>query len=110
LLADNCQSWPDPSPDPAFLQSANVDTAVATKVLGLIAWKQKTNRIGFFKAVPDGVTAYWSQWGASSIRTFPALWRVEPTDGSHFVVKDATGFSVCYVYARTDSALRAISM
>jgi hypothetical protein len=38
--------------------------------------------------------------------TFPAPWRVEPTEGGHFVVKDATGFSICYVYVRTDSALR----
>jgi hypothetical protein len=41
-----------------------------------------------------------------SHRTFPAPWRVEPTEGGHFVVKDATGFSVCYVYARDESALR----
>ena len=39
-------------------------------------------------------------------RTFPAPWRVDVTEGGHFVIKDATGFSVCYVYARTDSALR----
>jgi hypothetical protein len=31
---------------------------------------------------------------------------LSPTEGGHFVIKDATGFSVCYVYARTDSALR----
>jgi Ankyrin repeats (3 copies) len=41
-----------------------------------------------------------------SARTFPAPWRVEPTEGGHFVVKDATGFSVCYVYARNESAVR----
>jgi hypothetical protein len=35
-----------------------------------------------------------------SHRTFPAPWRVDPTEGGHFVVKDATGFSVCCVYAR----------
>jgi hypothetical protein len=39
-------------------------------------------------------------------RTFPAPWRVEPTVGGHFVIKDATGFSVCYVYARKEEALR----
>jgi hypothetical protein len=42
-----------------------------------------------------------------SHRTFPAPWRVELTEGGHFVVKDATGFSVCYVYARKDEALRS---
>lgn len=41
-----------------------------------------------------------------SARNFPGPWQVEATEGSHFVVKDATGFPVCYVYARTDSALR----
>jgi hypothetical protein len=39
-------------------------------------------------------------------RTFPGPWRVDTTEGGHFLVKDATGFSICYVYARTDSALR----
>ena len=39
-------------------------------------------------------------------RSFPGPWRVELTEGGHFVVKDATGFSVCYVYARNDNALR----
>jgi hypothetical protein len=34
-----------------------------------------------------------------SARSFPGTWRVEHTEGGHFVVKDATGFSVCYVYA-----------
>jgi hypothetical protein len=38
-------------------------------------------------------------------RTFPAPWRVEPTEGGNFVVKDATGFSVCYVYAGKEEAL-----
>jgi hypothetical protein len=42
-----------------------------------------------------------------SHRTFPAPWRVEPTEGEHFVVRDATGFSVCYVYASKDEALRS---
>jgi len=42
-----------------------------------------------------------------SHRTFPGPWRVELTEGGHFVVMDATGFSVCYVYARTDEALRS---
>jgi hypothetical protein len=45
-----------------------------------------------------------------SHRTFPAPWRVEPTEGGHFVVKDATGFSVCYVYARKDEGLRSSYM
>jgi hypothetical protein len=45
-----------------------------------------------------------------STRTFPAPWRVEPTEGRHFVVKDATGFSVCYVYARKYEALRSSYM
>jgi hypothetical protein len=43
-------------------------------------------------------------------RTFPAPWHVEPTEGGHFVVKDATCFSVCYVYARKDEALRSSYM
>jgi hypothetical protein len=41
-----------------------------------------------------------------SVRSFPGPWRVEVTEGGHFVVKDATGFSVCYIYARNDEALR----
>ena len=41
-----------------------------------------------------------------SARSFPGPWHVEPTEGGHFVVKDAIGFSVCYVYARNESALR----
>jgi hypothetical protein len=45
-----------------------------------------------------------------SHRTFSAPWRVEPTEGGHFVVKDATGFSICYVYARKDEALRSSYM
>ena len=43
-------------------------------------------------------------------RRFPAPWRVERTEGGHFVVKDATGFSICYVYARKDEALRSSYM
>jgi hypothetical protein len=42
-----------------------------------------------------------------SARSFPGPWRVDVTEGGHFVVKDATGFSVCYVYARKDDALRS---
>ena len=42
-----------------------------------------------------------------SQRTFPGPWRVDVTEGGHFVVKDATGFSICYVYAHTDEALRS---
>ena len=45
-----------------------------------------------------------------SARSFPGPWRVEPTEGGHFVVKAATGFSVCYVYARKDEALRSSYM
>jgi hypothetical protein len=41
-----------------------------------------------------------------SARTFPGPWRAAVTEGGHFVVKDATGFSLCYVYARKDEALR----
>jgi hypothetical protein len=41
-----------------------------------------------------------------SARSFPGPWHVEPTEGGHFVVKDATGFSICFVYARKDEALR----
>lgn len=39
-------------------------------------------------------------------RRFPAPWRVETTSAGHFIVKDANGISIAYVYARTDSALR----
>ena len=45
-----------------------------------------------------------------SARTFPGPWRVETTEGGHFVVKDASGFSICYVYARKDEALRSTYM
>jgi hypothetical protein len=33
-------------------------------------------------------------------------WRVEATEGSQFVVKDANGFALAYVYARRDATLR----
>jgi hypothetical protein len=46
----------------------------------------------------------------TSARSFPWPWRVEPTESGHFVVKDATGFSVCYVYARREEALRSSYM
>ena len=46
----------------------------------------------------------------SALRTFPGPCRVDITEGGHFVVKDATGFSVCYVYARKDEALRSSYM
>jgi hypothetical protein len=45
-----------------------------------------------------------------SARNFPGPWWVETTEGGHFVVKDATGFSICYVYARKDEALRSSCM
>jgi hypothetical protein len=31
---------------------------------------------------------------------FPGPWKVERTAGNHFVVKDATGFSLAYIYQR----------
>ena len=37
-----------------------------------------------------------------SVRRFPEPWRVEAIEGGHLVVRDATGFSVCYVYARRE--------
>jgi hypothetical protein len=40
-------------------------------------------------------------------RTFPAPWRVDTTSGGHFVVKDATGLALAYIYARTEPALRS---
>jgi hypothetical protein len=46
----------------------------------------------------------------SASRSFPGPWRVDNTEGGHFVVKDATGFSICYVYARKDEALRSSYM
>jgi hypothetical protein len=38
-------------------------------------------------------------------RTFPGPWRVEATESGQFVVKDANGFPLAYVYTRSDSAL-----
>jgi hypothetical protein len=38
-------------------------------------------------------------------RTFPAPWRVDITEGNQFVVTDANGFPLAYVYARSHSAL-----
>jgi hypothetical protein len=35
---------------------------------------------------------------------------VDVTEGGHCVVKDASGFSICYVYARKDEALRSSYM
>ena len=40
-----------------------------------------------------------------SPRTFPGPWRVEATEGCQFVIKDANGFPLAYVYARSGSAL-----
>jgi hypothetical protein len=39
-------------------------------------------------------------------RTFPAPWRVEQTKGGQFVIRDANGFALAYVYARSDPALQ----
>jgi hypothetical protein len=39
-------------------------------------------------------------------RTFPAPRRVEQTEGGQFVIKDANGFALAYVYARADPALQ----
>ncbi len=33
-------------------------------------------------------------------RKFPGPWQVERTAGNHFVVKDANGFSLAYIYQR----------
>jgi hypothetical protein len=41
-----------------------------------------------------------------SPKSFPAPWRVETTEGGQFVIKDATGFALAYVYARSDLALQ----
>jgi len=46
----------------------------------------------------------------TSVRTFPGPWRVEVTSSKHFVVKDATGFAICYIYPREDEALRNVYM
>ena len=40
-----------------------------------------------------------------SPRRFPGPWRVDITEGSQFVIKDANGFALAYVYARNDAAL-----
>lgn len=45
-----------------------------------------------------------------SARSFSGPWRGEPTEGGHFIVKDATGFSVCFVYTRREEALRSSYM
>jgi hypothetical protein len=66
-----------------------------------------------FDLVPieSGAGACTVEWkGRMSHRTVPAPWRVETTEGGHFVVKDATGFSICYVYALKDVALRSSCM
>jgi hypothetical protein len=39
-------------------------------------------------------------------RNFPGPWRAEPNEGGNFVIKDANGFAVAYVYARSDPALQ----
>jgi hypothetical protein len=39
-------------------------------------------------------------------RRFPGPWRVELSEGGHFVIKDANDFPLAYVYARQDEALR----
>ena len=38
-------------------------------------------------------------------RKFPGPWRVEITEGTQFIIKDANDFALAYVYARSDSAL-----
>jgi hypothetical protein len=39
-------------------------------------------------------------------RSFPGPWRAELSEGGQFAIKDAQGFTVAYVYARKDEALR----
>jgi hypothetical protein len=39
-------------------------------------------------------------------RSFPGPWRAEPSESGTCAIKDATGFTVAYVYARQDIALR----
>jgi hypothetical protein len=39
-------------------------------------------------------------------RNFPGPWRAEPNEGGNFVIKDANGFALAYVYARSDPALQ----
>jgi hypothetical protein len=41
-----------------------------------------------------------------SQRKFPGPWRVEPNEGGNFVIRDANGFALAYVYARSDPALQ----
>jgi hypothetical protein len=41
-----------------------------------------------------------------SQRKFPGPWQAEPNEGGNFVIKDANGFALAYVYARSDPALR----
>jgi hypothetical protein len=43
-------------------------------------------------------------------RSFPGPWRVESLEGGNFVVKDATAFPICYVYARKGDTLHNIYM
>jgi hypothetical protein len=40
------------------------------------------------------------------LTSIPGPWRVEASEGGHFIVKDANGFDLAYVYARNDEALR----
>ncbi len=35
---------------------------------------------------------------------------MDVTEGGHFAVRGATGFSICYVYAREDKTLRGSYM
>ena len=39
-------------------------------------------------------------------RRFPGPWQAEPNEGGNYVIKDANGFTVAYIYARTQEALR----
>ena len=34
-------------------------------------------------------------------RTFPGPWRVDTTAGCHFVIRDANGFTLAYVYSKS---------
>lgn len=36
----------------------------------------------------------------------PGPWRAEPNEAGNFVIKDASGFALAYVCARSDPALR----
>jgi hypothetical protein len=42
----------------------------------------------------------------SSVRKFPTPWRVEAIAGG-FVIVDANGFRLAYVYSREDEMMRA---